>query len=99
MALPFNLIAVITLLTIQPPDINASGSKLESVDNSCFGNLNVTLTADEEISTISWIGVGRGIAVSMGQVIWVLYLLFFCTPYLYSSMNDAYIFSDRDYLK
>ena len=58
LALPFNLIAVCTFLTIQP-------QVEDHQENTTEDTFNSTLP---EMEDINWCQVGRGIAVSMGQV-------------------------------
>ena len=64
MALPFNIIAVCVFLTLQPSEQAQAGME-EDLDNS---TISVAVTASVQNSEISWVGVGRGILVSMGQV-------------------------------
>jgi len=64
MALPFNIIAVCVFLTLQPME-QAESAVEESLDNS---TISISVTASVQNSEISWVGVGRGILVSMSQV-------------------------------
>ena len=64
LALPFNLIAVCTFLTIQP---HLPASQVSSENGGMIEEtFNATVDANE--TDINWCQVGRGIAVSMGQV-------------------------------
>ena len=62
LALPFNLIIVCTFLTIQPPqdDIDSFETK---------NSAKFVVDESQNITDINWCGVGRGILVSMGQVL------------------------------
>ena len=62
LALPFNLIAVCTFLTIQP---HLPASQVSSENG---GMIEETFNATLDDNVIEWCQVGRGIAVSMGQV-------------------------------
>ena len=71
LALPFNLIAVCTFLTIQPHlagEASSSPASSENDEGMIEETFNATLNAGEEMTDINWCQVGRGIAVSMGQV-------------------------------
>jgi len=65
MALPFNIIAVCVFLTLQPSDQQAQPLLDDDQDNS---TISISVTASIQDNSISWMGVGRGILVSMGQV-------------------------------
>ena len=64
MALPFNIVAVCVFLTLQPSD-QSHAMLEEDSDNT---TISISLTATVTDASISWVGVGRGILVSMGQV-------------------------------
>lgn len=74
MALPFNLIATIVFLSLQPSDtehtvllspVEAGDIVLNLTRN--LSDSDTELPSTEDIQ-IDWMGVGRGIVVSMGQV-------------------------------
>jgi hypothetical protein len=65
LALPFNLIAVITFLTIKPQDQPQDLQDLQDVDFEMDLNDNSTINSTIRIN---WCHVGQGVMVSMGQV-------------------------------
>ena len=60
LTLPFNLIVICTFLTIQPQEPQVEDNPENTIDNT----FNSTVSE----LPINWYQVGRGIAVSMGQV-------------------------------
>jgi len=65
LALPFNLIAVCTFLTIQPLQDDNSSLNIKNLNDLNSTDVLHNTTNSE---AINWCGVGRGILVSMGQV-------------------------------